>query len=92
MNLQDYNNIKDFKYLKSKEEIISQIILQSRIFNLCDYFEDRYIKDSERDDERAAVIYITRKNRYNLIVNTGHIYASNRLTYVLYNDCRNKLN
>ncbi len=80
-------------YLTSKKRIIEEIIKQTRQFSLEKYFNDEYISEDDsnswdRNMERAAVIRITRRNRYNMIVFTYHAAVENRLDYVLY---RNKI-
>lgn len=86
--------IKPISELDNKFEIQEQIEYQTRIFNIKDYLGDVYahyavnngISNNRFNNERAAIIKITRKNRYNIIVYGEHLstqYASN---YVIYDE------
>ncbi len=84
--------IKQIGELENKAEIIEQIAYQTRIFSIKDYLGDVYANYSVNgrkinrrfNHERAAIIKITRKNRYNIIVfddHTSEQYASNYAIY-----------
>ena len=71
--------------LKDKTKIVEQILIHTRTFKLSDYLNNKYISEDQYQKKgRAALIKITRKNRYNIIIYMQHLYADNRLNYVLY--------
>ena len=81
--------LKDLKYIEDNYELIRQILRHTDNFNLTKYFNDEYssMENNERKNkERAALIRITKKSRYNLITFTEQLYAEMRLNSVLYKD------